>query len=350
MRYYDIQIGGGFVGGDQLPGGQAPASPGTTLPTFPGTLAPSLTTSWTSFPNGVNDPGALLVEFDFFNANSSNYQGNSTVTIYGVETSDLQQASQYAGLSISIKAGMQSGLPLANAQQAGTIMQGQILQGFGNRQGTERKLDLVFNASIYTFGAPGNFVINWPKGGSLKEALTTALNVAFPNYQNSVLISDAYVNSFPTNHSVHTFDQLAKFVLSITKAIKPPGVTLTYIPSQNLILAYDGTVTKQQQPKQLVYTDFIGQPTWIDAGIVQFIMVMRADIAVHDTVVMPPELSNAPGGVGIAPGPGTQLDRSISFTGPFNVISIRHIGNSRDPNGAAWATVFEATPATAATQ
>ena len=346
MRYYDINIGSSLLGGHSLGGGGI--SPGKAL-----------TTSWTSFPNGVNDPGALLVEFDFFNANSSNYQGNSTVTIYGVVESDLQQASQYAGLSISIKAGMQSGLPLANAAQAGTIMRGQILQGFGNRQGTERKLDLVFNASIYTFGQPGNFAINWPKGDSLKEALTTTLNVAFPNYPNSVLISDAYVNPFPTNHSVNTFDELAKFVLSITKSIRPPGVTLTYIPNRNLILAYDGTVQVGGGHslggggvggKQLVYTDFIGQPTWIDSGIVQFIMVMRADIAVHDTVVMPPELSNAPGGVGIAPGPGTQLDRSISFTGPFNVTSIRHIGNSRDPNGAAWATVFEANPVMAAAQ
>ena len=304
---------------------------------------------WTSYPSGVSDPAALQVEFDFFSAESSAGAGQqfASLTIEGIALTDLFQAQKFTGRNIVVRAGMQAGLPLANPAQAGVIWNGTIFQSFGNWQGTSQTLDFVMSpgGSIYTYSNPGNFVLNWPKGTSLQSALTTCLNTAYPTLNPpQFAISNQYVLNYNVLHAVSTFPLLAKYVNSITNSIAPPGVFMAINPD-NSIHVYDGSVSPSA-PKQIAFTDLIGQPTWIDVNTMQFVTVMRADIQVGTVIQMPAGLGG-PGTTVLTPnalpsflGPQYQT----SFQGTFLVQSVRFIGNYRDPNGASWATVFKAVP------
>jgi hypothetical protein len=63
---------------------------------------------------------------------------------------------------------------------------------------------------------------------------------------------------------------------------------------------------------------------------------MRGDLKIGDKITLPPTLvvTTAAAQSGIK-GP-------LTFQGSFTIQSLRHIGNSRQPDGAAWITVIEA--------
>jgi hypothetical protein len=303
---------------------------------------------WTSLVNGQNDPGALNVQFDIFEAVGASPMGSSTVTIEGVPLTDLLQASQFGtdpngrpGMQIAIRAGMSKGLPLANPAQAGLILQGQIFQSFGNWVGTEMTLDFVIVPSVYTTKAPGNLVLNWKKGSSLASALAQTLSVAYPGYAQVINIGPQYVLSHDVLHSVGTFTQLATMVKSISNSIKPPGVDLAVLRNKT-IAAFDGSI-QTGGAVQLAFTDLIGQPTWVDQNLMQFWTIMRADIQVGSYVLMPKGLQDLPGIVGTAADSlPSSLKYKTSFQGKFLVTAVRQVGNFRDTNGASWATLFQA--------
>ena len=303
---------------------------------------------WTSFPGGVNDPGALNVEFDFFS--STTYQGGQapvgTLTIEGIALPDLFQTQQFYDAGIIVKAGMQKGLPLAQPSQAGTIWNGTVNQAFGNWVGTEMTLDFVMYPSVnYTLQKPGNFVFNWQPGTSLQSALTTCFATAYPGLASpKFAIGSQYVP--PGNggvHAVSTFPLLCQYVNSITKSITPPGVFMAINPD-NSIHVWDGT--KNAVQATVAFTDLIGQPTWIGANLMQFMTVMRADIQAGDVVTLPQGIGAAGSVSTTAAAFPSQLgpQYKTAFQGNFSIQSVRYIGNFRDPNGQSWATVFKAVP------
>jgi len=323
VRYYDILV---------TPTPAAGSTPG----------APQ---RWTSLVNGKNDPGALNVQFDFFEAVGSLPMGNSTVTIEGVPLDKLLQAQQFAGSQIAIRGGMSAGLPLANPAQQGLILQGQIFQSFGNWVGTEMTLDFVIVPSVYTIKNPANIVVNWKKGTSLASALAQTLSVAYPGYAQVINISPQYVLTHDVLHVVSTFAQLASFVKSISASIRKPGVEIAVLRA-NTIAAFDGTI-QTGGAVQLEFTDLIGQPTWIDANVMQFWTVMRADIQVGSYVLMPKGLQSLPGIVSTTVNAlPSSLKYKTSFQGKFLVQSVRQVGNFRDTNGTSWATLFNVVPQT----
>lgn len=317
-RYYDISL---------YPAGANP----TDQPTR----------RWSSFPNGVNDPGALNVEFDFFSFQSHESHGTSSITIHGISLADLQQAPRFAGMSIVVKAGMQKGLPLANPAQVGVILRGTIWQSYGNWIGEDMTLDFV----VY-FAGSGNIVLNWPKGSSLAAALTSCLDIAYPKIPNIVKIGSEYVVDHDVLHAVSSFSQLAKMVKSSSAFAHPPGVILAILPN-NTIVAYDGSTPPVY--KRIAFDDLIGQPTWIEPNIMQFTTIMRGDIQVSNVLKMPKGLPSVPGAVTTTGGsqpssmPGLQK-YTTTFQGEFMVQAVRQIGNFRDSNGASWATIFRCAP------
>ena len=116
-RYYMIQIDGG--------------------PTF------------TSFPNGQNDPGALqvLIDIPIASLASPAFSG-AAVKIYGIPLSMISQANNLRFKNIKVYGGFKAGLPLAKPAQSGLLVQGYIFQSFGNWKGTEQSLDLVILAVL----------------------------------------------------------------------------------------------------------------------------------------------------------------------------------------------------------
>jgi hypothetical protein len=257
---------------------------------------------WSSHPNGTYDPGALEVEFDMPILPSGTPSGGQSISIHGVPLQDLSQAYQFAStpdktMNIVVSAGMKAGFPLANPSQAGVILSGQIFQAFGNWKGTEMSLDLVVYPPTHTLENPGNFVLNWQEGQPLADALKQTLSVVYPR-------------------KLIVFD----------KSYTPP-------------------------PIQLAFNDFIGQPTWIETGVIQLQTVMRADLEIGAYIRMPQGLQNAPGFTTSTSGaaltrngaalPSTGKDQTI-FQNTFQVIELRHIGSYRTASGEAWSTIFNA--------
>ncbi len=339
-RYYEITIAA-------TPPTQIAAAPATaTSPAvIGGTSTGQVQRQWTSFPGGVNDPGALNVEFDFLSSTSPHDgPGFATLTIEGIALPDLFQSQKFYNRGIIIKAGMQAGLPLANPAQAGVIWNGTITQSFGNWVGTDMTLDFVISAfAHYTYQNPGNFVLSWKKGTSLQSALATCLNIAYPTLTPKFNIGSQYVLGYDVLHAVATFQLLNEYVQSITKSIAPPGVSMALRPDGTIFIS-DGSAP--DTPIQVAFNDLIGQPTWIENLTMQFMTVMRADIQVGATIKMPQGISG-PGGITTTPQSlpsQTGPQQSTAFQGTFVVQSVRYIGNFRDPNGQSWATIFQCAP------
>lgn len=312
MRYYDLSL--------------TPA--GSTTPIR----------QWQSHPNGVRDPGALNIMFDMPVLPYGTPAGGQSITVEGISLQDLSQAQQFAGMTLSLKAGMKApGLPLINPNQAGTILTGLVFQSFGNWEGTEMTLDFVLYPSIYTPDTPGNLTLIWPQGERLSDALLHCLQVAYPNLPITINISPDLVQDHDEHHASTTLEDLAMFVGDYTEKQFNNRVEISI--QRGGVVVYDPTY--QPSAIQLNFTDFVGQPTWIEPNTIQIKTVMRADIGLGDIIKMPEGLQNAPG---IITTTGAALPSSIkyksTFQNDFTVIEARQIGNFRSSNSGDWCTVF----------
>lgn len=299
--------------------------------------------TWSSQTNGVFNPSALDIEIDCpVSVYGIPGSGNS-ITIHGVDMADLMQTQNFTGDTFVMKAGMQKGLPLANPLQAGIIVQGIVFQSYGNWQGTDLSISFVINPGVYTQDNPGNFVLNWTAGLGLHTALTNMFSVVYPSMPVSMNISTDLVLSHDEPHHASTLDGIADVVLDMTKGnfigAAYPGVSLSIQAGK--VLAFDQTVTSAS--KQIVYTDLIGQPTWIAPLTMIMKVVMRYDLQLGSTFTMPKGLQNTPGAVATTQNSlSSQLKSSLTFSGDFIVIDLRHIGSFRSPDGGSWVTVITA--------
>ena len=67
---------------------------------------------------------------------------------------------------------------------------------------------------------------------------------------------------------------------------------------------------------------------------------MRGDLDINDQVKLPPSLvtSSSSAFQGLT---GNNPANNLAFTGPYQIQSIHHYGNFRQPDAASWSTVFE---------
>ncbi len=296
--------------------------------------------TWTSFPDGKSDPGALNVQLDLLAYPGATPMGNSTVSIEGISLADLLQPQQYAGQLIFVRGGMKAGLPLANPAQSGLLIKGTIYQAFGNWVGTDMNLNFVIVPGAYTFANPANLVFHWQPGTSLNTAIETMLSVAYPGVPLVINIGAQYATTQPVTHVAHTLSMFAQWLKQFTASASSPGVDIMILNSGAILVA-DGSV--KTPAVQLAFNDLIGQPKWVDQNTMQFTTVMRADVQVGSFVRMPVGMQNAPGFVqtGAASLPSS-LRYKTAFQGLFVIQSVRHVGNFRDADGTAWASIFQA--------
>ncbi len=294
---------------------------------------------WTSHPNGQFDPGAHNVMLDFLVMNYDINGGGQTITIEGPALQDLQQAQQFTGLTVTVRGGMQAGLPLANPQQAGVLTVGSIFQSFGNWHGTEMTLDFVLMPSSFTLQTPGSIILDWKAGTPLSQPLTQTLNQAFPNYPVVMNISDQLVMPGDVPGYYKTLEQLSAVLYARTQGFLGPtyqGVRIAIQAGQIIVWDNDSPPA----PVQINFQDLVGQPTWIDVNVMQAAFVMRADLTIGSTILMPQGMINAPGFVQTsANSMPSNLKYQSTFQGVFTITEMRHIGNFRDPNGQSWVTV-----------
>jgi hypothetical protein len=292
---------------------------------------------WSSYPNGQYDAGALNIMFDMPISAYDSPEGASTVTVEGISLQDLNQSQQFAGMTLVMKGGMKAGFPLVNPAQAGTIIVGQVLQSFGNWEGTEMTLDFVIYPSTYTNDNPGNIVLNWRAGQELSVALQDCLSIAYPTFNISMNVKSGMVNSHDIPAHYSTLEQLATFVTSYTDETFGNPVYITIQQGKLLVIDIDYS----PGPVQLAFTDFVGQPTWIDAQVIQIKCVMRADLQIGSIITMPKGLQNAPGVItSTAQSLPSSIKYQSTFQNNFTVNSLRQVGNFRSSDSSQWVTVL----------
>ena len=305
------------------------------------------TTTYSSLANGKFNPGALDIELDLWAFNYATAAGGgmdvkSYARIYGIPLQTVAQATDLNQGTIEIYGGMSPGLPLATAaaNQQGLLVRGTIFPAFGNWIGTDMTLDLVLAPPTGSNTRPINITGNWKKGAQLSNAITAALTAAFPEQTINVNVSPKLVLNYDNPFVYGTLQQFAQYAKGIShKILGPPpnyaGVNI--VVAGNAINVFDNSMAPPTI-KQIKYQDMIGQPTWL--GIqTNFNTVLRADIAVGDTVQLPPAIQiNTPQSAIIA-------KNRLSFAGQYIVQSVRHVGRFRQPDAGSWVTVFQAVPA-----
>lgn len=303
---------------------------------------PKVIKSWSSLDAlGNLIPGALQIEMDLPVYAMAAPAGTAYLKIWGVSLKDIAQAQDYKGLQIQIYAGMSQGLPLANPKQAGLVTQGMIQQAFGNWQGVNMTLDFVIQPEVGYQDAPANIVLNWTAGQTLAGTLKSTLTAAFPTYvapviniNNNLVLPNTEVAYF------QTATQLARYIKSISQDIiggAYGGVDM--LIRNNQFVVFDGS--SQTKPRQILFRELIGQPTWIEFGVIQFKCALRADLNVNDFVTMPP----ATIAVTTSQSYSQYRNQSI-FQNNFRIIQVRHVGNFRQRDASAWVTVFDAAQTT----
>lgn len=297
-----------------------------------------VTRVFTSFVKGATDPGALNVELDIYVAPFALPLGNAYVRVWGISLQDVGQASNFTGQNIKIFGGMQAGLPLANPKQAGLLVQGSVWQCFGNWQGVVQTLDFILISNTGSPVTPVNITFNWKAGTPLAQALATTLKIAFPTYAQSITISSDLVLNHDEPGFYQSMPQFAQYVKGVSQDIMntPAYAGVDIVLQENKISIYDGTTPTM--PKQLAFTDLIGQPTWLTPGQIQVKTVMRADLSVSDYIKLPP---------------GQFTTTSSSFPqyrdasvqqGAFQIDQTRHVGNFRQPDGNSWVSIYNCHP------
>ena len=307
---------------------------------------------WTSYPNGKPDPRALQIEFDVLTTRYAAPVGGSTLTIYGVALEDLEQGNEWgliedragnvikAPHGIEVRGGMGPGLPLANPKQTGVLFSGLVAQSWGNWEGTDMTLDFLMTpGGNYSLRRPAPIVLNWRAGQELGDALQQCLTQAFPENPVQVHVRTGLVQNHDEPGIYSTLDQFAQWVLQLTT--KRFGNPVDVASAGPGIRVFDDTY--RPTPIQLAFTDFVGQPTWIAPRTMQIKLVMRGDLQVGGLIHVPPKMQPSPGIVLTA---ASALPSSIryksTFTGLFQVLQLRHVGQSRSPDGTQWVTIANA--------
>jgi hypothetical protein len=316
---------------------------------------------WSSVFNGVNDPGALDIDF---NIEVTSGACAGSIEIKGITQNLISQSTVFTGQRVQLYGGFTEGLPLANDQviHQGLIADGQIYPAFGNWTGTDLSLTFIVipgNASgIGGPTSPRNIIHNMPQGSQLSSA--------FPNSQFIVNISNALTLNAPDQGYHQGLEQYMNYVKQLSHSILGTPDTTGYQGVQSFPTGYQKYLitdfTSPGTPIAIQFEDLVGQPTWIDNNKIQVKTVLRADInaamagGAPVTITLPEKLLVGTQGGGAAfsytSGQGANTyehGNVLLFSGSWVVNKIRHVGHYRQPTGESWVTIIEASSSSFAT-
>jgi hypothetical protein len=333
---------------------------GTPLPVPAQSSMSASGATFSSVVNGVNDPGALDIEFEVELA--QNQQGVSNhIKIKGIPFSMISQATDLNNHSFELRAGYTNGLPLANLQvkNQGVILSGNILPCFGNWIYNELSLEMFVVPNLQSGGIggptnPKNIVHNMPANTPLSSAIQQTLSAAFPNSTINVNINSALKLSYPDWGAYQSLEQYANYIKALSHSILGTPDTTGY---QGVVHTSNGnTINVNDGPNggvTLIYEDLVGQPTWIAKDTIQIKTLLRGDIPTPNftTIILPPGLTTIGYNKGMVdvgnPGPAGSRN-FVNFSGSWQVNRVRHIGRFRNPSMDAWVTIIDAVAPTGA--
>ena len=368
MRFYAIKVSAvGSAPNLSIINGAASITGEGALAGLSSTVLPEISayasgSQWSSNFNGVNDPGALDIDFDI-EVTSGACAGS--ITIKGITQNLISQSTVFTGQRVQLFGGFTEGLPLANDQvvHQGLIADGQIYPAFGNWTGNDLSLTFIIIPGNPTgMGGPTdpkNIIHNMPQGSQLSSAIQNALSTAFPNSQFVVNISNALILNAPDQGYHQSLEQYMNYVKQLSHSILGTPETTGYQGVQSLPVGYGKYVitdfTGPGTPIAIQFEDLVGQPTWIDNNKIQVKTVLRADInsamagGAPVYITLPEKLLvNIQGGgaaFSYTSGQGANTyehGNVLLFTGSWVVNKIRHVGHYRQPTGESWVTIIEA--------
>lgn len=290
----------------------------------------------------------LHVEFDFEVTGLDVVRSGTMLAIYGLPIDMLKQSVNLAGCLVRMKAGFVPGLPLANKDQQGEIIYGEVYLAYANWIGTNQTLNLVINPTVRKTDDGKPFFIKGDgrTGEKVGDVISRALQKAFPNKLIDCTVSDSLVLPEPWNGTYEDIGSLAMVLRSASIAMmrdeKYSGIAISILSDR--IRIYDNVSAKWGEPKTIHAHELIGQPTWIAPFTVSFKCPLRGDIRCGDVVKLPEGLYSGAASIVMAntTAPSVISKNSTTFTGKFLVKSVRHIGAYLTADGDAWVTVFEA--------
>lgn len=260
----------------------------------------------------------------------------------------LKQSVSLQGCLVRMKAGFVQGLPLANKDQQGEVIYGEIYLAYANWIGTNQTLNLVINPSIRKTddGKPFSIEGQGEAGERVGDVLVRALQKAYPNKLIDCTVSDNLVLPEPWTGKYTEIGSLAMVVKNASIAMmrneRYSGIAISILSDR--IRIYDNASAKWGEPKTIHAHELVGQPTWIAPFTVSFKCPMRGDIRCGDVIKLPEGLYSGAASIVMANTtvPSVIAKNSTTFTGKFLVKSVRHIGSYLTADGDAWVTVFEA--------
>lgn len=288
-------------------------------------------------------PGALNVEFDIPVIAFGNPGSGAFVRVWGIALTDITQSSDLNYNLIQVYAGMSKGLPLANQDQQGLLVEGYIYQAYGNWLGTTQTLDMqIFPGKGPNFDSR-NFTFRYPKNTKLADGIRNTLQTAYPEYTVDVSeISPDLVLPYDQPGQYSSISQFASFLNDLSLALNPATATgVAYsginilVQNNSVIRVIDNSGTVKA-PKEILFTDLIGQPVWQSPVSFQFNSIMRGDLQIGMFVKMPvAQFTTVPTSL-------AQFRTASAFQGVAQILggdaAIRHVGNYRQPDGTAWVT------------
>lgn len=351
MRYYDIRITnpkGGLVQAASLQGAFND-------------------TTFTSYVNGKTIGGALDIELDIPVVGQATPQGSSRLAIFGIGIAEVSQAFDLSLCGVTIRAGMQKGLPLANPKlNVAPIAVGTIFKPFGNWELNVMNIEMNILPAVGVTGAPTAIVFKCERGQPVGPAIQQALDTTFKNqgFTVKVAVSDKVV---APSQAAARYEKMSQFAAAMQRVSRLKQfnniATLSGAPYSNsnaggiqivvtgkIIFVFDGTQAVGSNtfssPLKIAFQDLIGQPTWIDPASINFKTVMRSDISIGDYVQLPPTLQSpyvltTPAAA--SPSPLTPSRNKLAMKGTFVVTRMHHFGRFRQAAGDAWCTTFDAT-------
>lgn len=263
------------------------------------------------------------------------------VSLRGVPVTLLHSSVSYYRARIELYAGWQKGLPLVNPDQYGLILSGEVVNAWGNWQGTDQSLNFSVNPSVVydREGRPVKIAVSGKKGERLAVVLRRALTAAFPE-RKIVTDIDADLTLAEDLNAVE-YRSIGELAWSLKQVKSWYAIDVVVQPGR--IVVYDRTY--RGKVKTIAGTELTGQPTWVGQNTVSFKVPLRPDLAVSDIVSLPRALTSGSTGaltLNAANGRNRTLMETPLFTGNFQVVSVRHLGDFRNPVADAWCTACEA--------
>jgi hypothetical protein len=280
---------------------------------------------------------ALQVDLDIYQAQSHTPAPLGSINIYGISFGDINQTTYLPGANIQVFVGMTTGLPFADPSQIGLIVEGTILQAFGNWQGTNVCLSLIITSGSNVPSNSINLPLDWKKGQTLDEAVKETLEIGYIGET----VTGTYSQNLKTPEDQYAiYDDLktfANYINSVSKTIIPdPSYSgACIVPTPEGFKLYD-SFAPQVQSTLINYVDLVGNITWLNVATISVKVVMRADLEVGNYISFP----------ALAPVVNTatfaQYRNTVSFDGVFQITKLRHQGSSRQATGDSWVTIIEA--------